>query len=384
MHIDFLTLFNESLRDLFDIKYQNRSTRQAYLAAIEWLSRAQDKTLDGGVSAWYSPIQGWRPSYIETTGYIIETFVNASKFLSDPLLLKRAERMGDFLIAQQLDSGGYRSHTIYQKETSYPTVFDTGQDILGMCALYKLTKKKKYIDSAIKAADFLVEIQDDKGYWLRNTFGNTCHIYHTRVAWPLLEVQALTRNKKYYVAADKFFSWALAQQTDTGWFKYAELIEKNQQNPHTHTLCYTTEGFLYAGIRTQDSELLMAAIKSAIPPLKRFLETGYLPATFDSDWHSTDQYMCLTGNAQYAVVWGELYNITKQEYFKEGLKKMNSILISTQSTSNNKNIAGAIKGSLPIYGNPLNNTGYCRFAYLNWATKYFADALLLELTQKEQ
>ena len=44
----------------------------------------------------------------------------------------------------------------------------------------------------------------------------------------------------------------------------------------------------------------------------------------------------------------------------------------------NKNIKGAIKGSFPIYGDIINNKGYCRMAYLNWATKFFIDALLAE------
>ena len=46
-------------------------------ATIDWLCTAQDATGCGGVSAWYSlSAKKWRIPYRETTGYIIETFLD--------------------------------------------------------------------------------------------------------------------------------------------------------------------------------------------------------------------------------------------------------------------------------------------------------------------
>ncbi len=60
---------------------------------IDWLCRAQDirdgHPDAGGVSAGWSFEDGWLPSYPETTGYIIETFLAASKVLERPDLEKR-------------------------------------------------------------------------------------------------------------------------------------------------------------------------------------------------------------------------------------------------------------------------------------------------------
>ncbi len=42
-------------------------------------------------------------------------------------------------------------------------------------------------------------------------------------------------------------------------------------------------------------------------------------------------------------------------------------------TSSNIGIRGGIQGAFPIYG------WYAPFCVINWATKFFADALLLEL-----
>ncbi|PKO73630.1 MAG: hypothetical protein CVU23_01665, partial [Betaproteobacteria bacterium HGW-Betaproteobacteria-17] len=50
--------------------------------AIDWLCRAQDirnsQSDSGGVAAGWSFEDGWLPSYPETTGYIIETFIAAA------------------------------------------------------------------------------------------------------------------------------------------------------------------------------------------------------------------------------------------------------------------------------------------------------------------
>src|SRR5947208_15813295 len=51
-------------------------------AALDWLCLAQDvldgKSDAGGVSAGWSFEDGWLPGYPETTGYIIETFIDAA------------------------------------------------------------------------------------------------------------------------------------------------------------------------------------------------------------------------------------------------------------------------------------------------------------------
>src|ERR1051326_3321110 len=48
-----------------------------WVAAIEWLLRAQEATRAGGFSAAYSFAHGWMPAYPETTGYIIPTLWDA-------------------------------------------------------------------------------------------------------------------------------------------------------------------------------------------------------------------------------------------------------------------------------------------------------------------
>lgn len=346
--------------------------------AIEWLTVAQDATPDNGVSAWFSLVTGWQPSYIETTGYIINTFFDVSEYYDDVRLKKRAIAMADFLLEMQLENGAYRAYTPQQKKSEKVVVFDMGQDLLGITHAYEVTKNKKYLKSATRAADYLVNIQEKEGTWTKNTYGSTAHTYHTRVAWGLLKVYEISKKNKYKTAAIKNLRWAQSQQLPNGWFKKNELPPPNVSVPYTHTISYAIEGFLWSGLLLQEASFIKTALKGAVPLLNYFLKHGNLPGTFNNKWETSDSYSCLTGNAQISLMWLKLFEITKDNRFFYAAAKMNRYLESKQVKIPLKQVKGAIAGSDPIWGDLLKNTGYCRLAYLNWATKFFVDALLAE------
>src|SRR5208282_374839 len=80
-------------------------------AVIEWLCLAQDMRNNmpdaGGVSAGWSFEDGWLPSYPETSGYIVETFIAAARVLDRPDLLARAGRIIDWELSLQLADGAF-------------------------------------------------------------------------------------------------------------------------------------------------------------------------------------------------------------------------------------------------------------------------------------
>ena len=347
--------------------------------AVAWLERAQDTTRDGGVAAWFSLVSGWRPSYIETTGYIINTFLDCAEYLQDKTLVVRAIKMADFLLEMQLESGGYRTAVPSVKEISEPTVFNTGQDLLGLSAIYSHTKNKKYLDSCVRASDFLCEIQGLDGSWVQNTYGSTKHTYHTRVALGLLKVHQISGKIRYKTAAIKNLDWAIGNQLENGWFSYNQLPPPNISVPYTHTIAYAIEGLFWSGKLLKNKKYINAAQKGALHLAKYYLKHNFLPGTFDQNWHSSDKYSCLTGDAQISLIWAELYNLTNNEIYARAAKRMNKYLRSIQRLrSPLSGIRGAIPGSSPLWGDILRNTGYCRLAYLNWATKFYIDALLAE------
>ena len=127
-------------------------------------------------------------------------------------------------------------------------------------------------------------------------------------------------------------------------------------------------------ITLQNKQFKDIALNSALKLLEIFKETKFLPATFNSNWQSNDFYSCLTGNAQLSIIWLKLYQISGNQKFLTNAIKLNKYLKSTQIISNQfKDINGAIKGSDPIWGK------YNPFSFPNWATKFFCDALMLEM-----
>ncbi|MEP7167005.1 MAG: pectate lyase [Candidatus Woesebacteria bacterium] len=378
--ISFGSLVRESVNDLLGKSHPIQNNDVHIQEGLKWLCHAQDKSGDNGVSAWYSLISGWQPSYIETTGYIINTFLDTDRLYKKMKLKDRAVRMADFLIKMQHPLGGYRTAVPSKAVESVPTVFNTGQDLLGMAAVFSATKKEKYRASAILAADFLLSIQEKDGSWLQYTYGSMKHTYHTRVAWGILEVWKITGKKKYLTAARKNIDWAAKQQQPNGWFKQNQLPHPNPSIPYTHTIAYAIEGFLWSGLLLQDDHYMQIAIKGALPLADLYLKNEFLPGTFDSNWKSENSYTCLTGDAQLALVWLELFKYGHDFVFLKAAVKMIEYLKSVQPTEKDydQNLRGSLKGSYPIYGDLHKNTGYCRFAYLNWATKFFIDALVVE------
>ena len=348
--------------------------------AISWLCQAQDDSDDGGVSAGYDMKFGWRPPYFETTGYIIKSFVEFSKYAEDVNCLNRAKKMGDWVVDNQLDSGAIKGGVgLYGN----PIVFNTGQVILGLCSLFQSTKNEKYIKSAIKAADWLINIQDSDGKWSRYVYNEIPHAYHSEVAWSILEVYKLTTNIKYLRSAKKNIIWVLSLVETNGWFNQAG-FQKNML-PSTHTIGYTLQGLL------ESAEFFNEDLKESIQQTVR--KTGenlllkyerrkrkgpnshpdLLNASFDRNWKSKDNYSCMTGNCQIAIVWINLYNIFNDvRFLNASLKLVDSVKSKQMLNSRNNGINGGIPGSYPIWGK------YKPFSYPNWAAKYFIDVIILQ------
>jgi len=339
-------------------------------SAIEWLKRAQNVKDDGGVSSWYSLLTGWAPSYVETTGYIISTFLAASKYLKEPKLLERAVKMADYLLLMQLPNGSFKPQ---------PRVFNTGQVLLGLVDVYRTTSKQKYLDAAISTADWLCEVQEKDGSWVRHTYGNVSHTYHTRVAWSLLKTYDVLKKNKYKKAAFANLQWASKNQLKNGWFKQNGLPEFGDKTPFTHTISYALEGFLFSAL-LQDNESWLETVRRGLDPIiDHYSKNNYLSGTFDNKWSSVDRYSCLPGDSQLSVVSWNMYSKTGDSKYKAFGHSINSYLKTKQkNTSKNKNVFGGLAGSDPIYGDLLRMKGYSRMAYVNWAAKFFVDALILE------
>jgi hypothetical protein len=107
---------------------------------------------------------------------------------------------------------------------------------------------------------------------------------------------------------------------------------------------------------------------------EKFEQDGYLNGRYNEAWEGSE-HMILTGCAQMSIIWLKIAHYSGNNEYAETARKMNTLLINLQDRKFKKvnaNTLGALNGSYPLWGR------YEPFAYPNWATKYLADALMLE------
>ncbi len=360
------------MRGKLNIPYRADTAQEHLGAAVNWLCAAQDGTNDDGVSAFYDVRMGvWCPSYPETTGYIIPTMLDYAELVDSDVLRQRALRMARWLLTLQLELGAFPIGPLWPDWERKPIVFDTGQILFGMVRAYRETNDVQFLEAARRAADWLVSIQDADGAWSKYTSLNIVHTYNVRTAWGLLQVYKTSGDDRYCQAAVRNLEWSVSQQDADGWYRNAGF--RPGENPLTHTIAYTVEGLLELGVLLSQSAYIYSAQRAADAMRKLLSRDGFLRARYGSGWSSADNWSCLTGTAQMALVWLRLFEITGEEgYLQDGLAANRYIKQRQPRDIQLKGFYGGIAGSYPIYGD------YEPFRHLNWAAKFFVDSLLLE------
>ena len=354
-----------------------RSHEDHLREALAWLTRAQDATPDDGIargfSIFYNPYfrsRGWQPSYPETTGYIIPSFFEAARVLERPDLHARAVRAARWETAVQMPDGAVQGGVIGQGRT--PAVFNTGQVCFGWIAAFEETGQQAFADSARQAGSWLTRVLEEDGHW---RLGNSAFarkdatLYNARVAWALAEVGKRLEEPSFVEAARKNLHAVADQQQDNGWFPNCCLTDSSR--PLLHTLAYTVRGLLEGGRVLEDERLLLAGARAADALMATVREDGWMPGRYGADWSPAVEWSCLTGQAQMATNWMRLHLITGEPKWIEPVPAVLTFLKTTQNrSSDDPGLRGGIKGSAPMSGD------YGRYEVLNWATKYFLDAMI--------
>lgn len=355
-------------------------------AAVQWICCAQDAFEGGGVARSYSfaynPYfrrKGWIHPYPETTGYIIPTLFDYAQRTGKSEAADRALRMADWESRVQLETGAVQGGTIDQPAT--PAVFNTGQVIFGWVRAFRETGRPHYLDSAVRAGRFLLKQQDEDGAWRKalSDYASSrmsFYTYNTRTAWALLELARAADNREFQEAAVKNVEFALTQQNPNGWFGSSCLTDPTQ--PLLHTIAYSIRGVLEIGALLKEARYIDKARSAADALLARQEPDGSLAGRFDKEWRPTVSWRCLTGEAQISGIWGRLYQLTGEPRYLAGMEKTNDALKRVQVLHTDRpGLYGGIAGSFPFHG------PYGRFEMLNWAVKFFLDALMLEQSLRE-
>ena len=347
------------------------------LATLDWLCRAQDardgQKDAGGVAAGWSFEDGWLPGYPETTGYIIETFLAAAAHLGNEDYRRRAGRMIDWELSLQAEDGAFPGH--FGEPGSHPVIFNQGQIMHGLVAGWLELGREDCLAAGARAAHWLMHQQDDDGCYRRYEHNGVPHVYNTRAIWALASMGVAANEPRFIAAAKRNLDWALTQQMPSGWFRTNAFVPT--RDPFTHTIAYAIRGFIEVGAVLGEERYLAAARLAAGGILERQRDDGWLAGTYADGWRPSASYACVTGVAQMALCWQRLHQHDGDARWQVAARKAIGYVKTTQRLDDPDLIVrGAIPGSSPIWG------AYSRFEFPNWAAKFFADALLMDLTGK--
>ena len=155
--------------------------------AVAWLQRAQDVTGDGGVSGRFHLSSGWTSSYPETTGYIIPTWLKLAEVRKAQHFIDRAEKCVRFLRSTQLESGAFPAGEIAENQTE-PSPFNSAQIIHGMLAWHQYSSDQRALDSALRAADWFLSVQDPDGAFRKYSYRGVPASYSAHASCWLAEL----------------------------------------------------------------------------------------------------------------------------------------------------------------------------------------------------
>jgi hypothetical protein len=359
-----LEKYRELARDLWPIR-SPRSRELHLREALGWIYRAQDATPDRGVSHSYVLGRGWTRSYPETTGYIIPTLLNWCFISGEEEARRRALEMATWEVGVQLPSGA-----VPDLAAGTPVVFDTGQVLFGWLAAFRETGDERYRQAAVRAADWLVDAMDEDGVWRQNGESRAEPVvYNARTAWALVEAARLFEIERYRGRARDFLAWTLAEEAGNGWFHRNCL--NDAERPLLHTIAYTAQSQLEAGLLLEERDLIDAVQRTANALADNVSPNGRMAGRFERSWKPAASWACLTGMAQTLIVWRRLDQIMGNQEFASVTDRVLTFLLSVHDvTSKNSGLRGGVRGSYPVNGD------YCRYRIPNWATKFFIDAVL--------
>ena len=266
---DFLRFLSNSVEPI------HGETRERARAAVSWLLRAQDSTPDDGVSLGYFPCDetqknGWRPSYPETTGYIIQSLLDYSERYNDSDVRQRASRMAVWETKIQMPSGAVQGGPVCSVDQQTPAVFNTGMVLHGYTAAYRATGATEFLEAGRRAANFLLTDLGDDGRFRTNGKFVSQHgrkTYNCLCAWPLYRFGEDICDARYQKAAIRVIEAALEQQRANGWF--ANNCFTNSDAPISHTICYTLQGILEVGMLTGRGDFVVSAQRGMDPLLRQ-------------------------------------------------------------------------------------------------------------------
>lgn len=340
-------------------------------AAVGWLLRSID-ACESGSSVGYRLFRGWGLPYPETTGYLIPTLYRYASRNNRPDIEQRTTRMAEWLLEVQATDGSFPGGVWNPARNKPPSVFNTGQVILGLMDIHLRSGESKYLDAARRAGLWLTKVQDPDGLWRSHAYRpRFSPAYYAGVCWPMLMAWRATGDCSIRSAAVNGLAAVMARRTAHG--SIADWGFWRGKPGFTHTIGYTLRGLIESAELLDDrcgvGEL---AVEACGRLLERYRERGRLAGAYNLDWSGNYWYQCLTGNCQIALCWIRLFDWTADPRWMEAARLLVDETARRQLLSKMlpPSLYGALPGSYPIWGR------YLTLRLPNWAAKFFVDSIV--------
>lgn len=375
------------------------SLESGYERAAEWLIESCRINSFRGSSAWQSrffhPLRLWSYPYPETSGYLIPTFYDyiawGGKFSRDAQ--ECIDSIVTWLLSMQLPSGAFpaghcagydkylhtsKDYLLRQSRPATPSVFNSGQILLGLVRHYRETEDRGVGEAIVKCGGYLASSVDEHGAWSGDSYAKECSpAYFTHVSWPLLEAWNLTGDRSYKEKAILSLEKVLSGfDCRTGFIDGMGF--QASDFAHTHTIGYTLCGLLQsARVVGEEGNRFGDAARTALAKLFRTAELRKkMPGGFGAHWKPDWSYICITGDCQIALCFLNVFELDNDIRYLNASCRLHRTAVSAQAEN------GGLPGSIPRRGK------YMSLRYPNWTAKYFMDLSLklmgILTSQKQQ
>jgi hypothetical protein len=345
-------------------------------AALEWLCRAQDVTVEGGVSRGYSLVwnpelvrSGWQPEHPETTGQVIVTLYEASRHLERADLAARGGKAARWLLEVQRQVGVLRGRA--PAEPISPSVFHTGRVVQGWLAAFRHTGNGVFASAARSGARHLAAVLEEGPRRNGRDLGDASSaIFKARAGWALAEAGEQLQAPEFSAAAAQALREVAQAQHEDAWIPVsgADFV----RGVCLHSLAHAIRGLLEGGYLLKDEDLLERAARLGAAVAALASSDGRIPGRIAQGWRPAASWSCPSGVAQMAGVWLRLFEIMGERVWLQRVSPVLRFLKSSQNRGSwSPGLRGGIKGSVPFGGS------YGRYQTLNWATAAFVDAIML-------
>lgn len=367
-------------------------------SALSWLVKSGIQNVNskrakeyGAFNAWYD-IKTKKYSYLysEITGYLITSMIYNYKITRKKKYLKSAEISADWLLNNaQHSEGGYKCLFLINKKLDYKKkenqvyAFDNGVIINGLVNLYKITKKKKYLISAKKSANFIISRFFTKNFKLRpaydlrkkkfiqdhNQWSLVPGAYHSKVSMGLINLYSITKIEKYLKFSKKILNFYLNHQKKNGEFK------STKYSTNFHPYCYSLEGYWACGKYLKNKKYINSSILGTKWLMEKINSEGLPPRIrYKDKLNYFERVDILSQTLRLIII--HLNSIKIDKIFSHKVNRLLKNIISNQFLNNKSvNIRGGFSWGKKSNGEDTKNVN-------SWVTAFTVQSLYISSDSK--